>query len=333
MFCKFVTVLAAIACVTSVAGGALGATTFKIGTLAPPDSPWGREFKRWAKDVSDDTNGELRLDFQWNGQAGDEVLMIQKMRTGQIDGAAVSALGLAQTGVTDVLIFNAPGIFTSWAQLDTVRDAMKDDLSRQFEAKGFTVLGWGDAGAAKMMTVGFEVHKPTDLQGKGVFFSTGDPIQPKFYTTIGGITPKLLTVNEILPGLASGAIDVLTVPPLVAEALQWASRITHIGTQTFSFYIGGLVVSSPRLQALAPNLRDSMARRAAEMSERLTRSIRTLDAKAYARLKASKSTYETSEPDRRAWADLFENVDRQLRGTIVTPAFFDRVMQLAGTSN
>ena len=57
---------------------ARASTTLKIGTLAPQDSPWGKKFKRWAKDVSADTNAELNLDFQWNGQAGDEVLMVQK---------------------------------------------------------------------------------------------------------------------------------------------------------------------------------------------------------------------------------------------------------------
>src|SRR5580698_4505915 len=140
---------------------ARAATTLKIGTLAPQDSPWGREFKKWASDVSTDTNGELTLDFQWNGQAGDEVLMVQKIRSGQLDGAAVTAVGLGQTGVTDVLMFQMPGLFSTWSKLDLARDATKDELERQFESKGFTVLGWGDVGAAKTMSVGFEVHRPT----------------------------------------------------------------------------------------------------------------------------------------------------------------------------
>src|SRR5580704_10434926 len=92
----------ALATLSLGAADAHAATTLKFGTLAPGDSAWGKEFKKWAKDVSDDTNGELILDFQWNGQAGDETLMVQKIRTGQLDAAAVSALGLAATGVTDI---------------------------------------------------------------------------------------------------------------------------------------------------------------------------------------------------------------------------------------
>src|SRR6516162_2225221 len=110
MFRKLWTIATTVAIALGIAGGAQAATTLKFGTLAPGDSAWGKEFKRWAKDVSDDTNGELTLDFQWNGQAGDEVLMVQKMRSGQLDGAAVTAVGLAQTGVTDDLVFKMPGL-------------------------------------------------------------------------------------------------------------------------------------------------------------------------------------------------------------------------------
>ena len=170
---KLLTALATAAVALGLAASADAATTLKIGTLAPGDSAWGKEFKKWAKEVSDDTNGELQLDFQWNGQAGDEVLMVQKMRSGQLDGAAVTAIGLAQTGVTDVLLFQMPGLFANWGKLDAARNAMKADFDQQFQAKGFTILGWGDVGAAKTMSIGFEVHHPTDLQGKGCFFLAG----------------------------------------------------------------------------------------------------------------------------------------------------------------
>ena len=78
MFRKFVTMFAAATFVTGIADVAGATTVLKIGTLAPQESSWGKEFRRLAKDVSDDTNGELQLDFQWNGQAGDENLMVQR---------------------------------------------------------------------------------------------------------------------------------------------------------------------------------------------------------------------------------------------------------------
>jgi TRAP-type C4-dicarboxylate transport system substrate-binding protein len=313
----------------SLAGTARAATTLKIGTLAPQESPWGREFKKWASDVSSDTNGELTLDFQWNGQAGDEVLMVQKIRSGQLDGAAVTAVGLGQTGVTDVLAFQMPGLFANWGKLDAARDALKADFDTQFQQKGFTVLGWGDVGAAKIMSVGFEVHRPADLQGKACYFLAGDPIGPKFFEGIGNITPKQVTVNEILPNLTSGSITVLIAPPLAAEQLQWASRVTNMSSVTFGFGIGAIVVSSSRMQGLPQNLRDALSGRGHESAERLTKSIRNLDAQSFARLKTAKGFYDPTDAEKSEWRDLFARVRGQLRGSVFTPALFDKVTQLA----
>jgi TRAP-type C4-dicarboxylate transport system substrate-binding protein len=322
--------LLVVALVASCSSVADAATIVKIGTLAPADSLWAREFKKLAAAISSDTGGELQLDFQWNGQAGDEALMVQKIRTGQLDAAAVTALGLAQTGVQDILLFDLPGLFTSWEKLDAARDALKDEFTRLFAAKGFDVLGWGDVGALKTMTVGFEVHHPTDLRGKGVFFLQGDPIQPRVYAAIGGITPRQLSLAEILPNLEGGTIGVLVAPPLAAEQLQWTSRITHISTETLAYGIGAFIASSARMQSLPPRLKEVIERRGRESSERLNKMVRNLDAQAYARLKASKTAYSPSDADRSEWKDLFVKVAAQLRGSVFTPAMFDRVVQLAG---
>src|SRR5580704_13185554 len=124
---KHLCAFAAVGLTLAFAGPAHAVNTLKIGTLAPQHSPWGNEFRKWANIVSTDTNGEVQLDFQWNGQAGDEVLMVQKMRSGQLDGAAITAVGLSQTGVTDVLLFQMPGLFANWGKLDSARNALKDE--------------------------------------------------------------------------------------------------------------------------------------------------------------------------------------------------------------
>lgn len=310
----------------AVPEAAHAAVTLKIATLAPQESPWGRELRKLAAAVSDDTGGDVALDFSWNGQAGDEKLMVEKIRSGQIDAAAVTAVGLAQTGVMDVLAFQLPGMFQSWAQLDRARAAVKDDLERKFAAKGFTVAGWGDVGAAKTMSIGFEVRTPRDLQGKGVFTLAGDPIGPALFSTLGGMTPRALAVPEILTHLGVD-VNVMTVPPLVAEQLQWASRITHINTATAGFAISAFLVSSARLQSLTEAQRRVLQTRGAETNERLSHSIRNLDAQAFARLKATKVAYEPTEDEKNQWRPVFEGVAKQLCGPVFDAAFCKRLWE------
>jgi len=317
-------VMLAASAVLLCAARADAGVTLKIATLAPQDSVWGREFKKLAADVATDTGGDVTLDFSWNGQAGDEKLMIEKIRSGQLDAAAVTALGLAQTGVMNVLAFELPGLFQTWAQLDRARDAVKADLERDFEAKGFTVVGWGDVGAAKTMSIGFEVRTPADLRGKGVFAIAGDPIGPALFSSLGGVTPRMLAVPEILPHLGAD-VNVITVPPLVAEQLQWASRITHINTATAGFAIGAFLVSTARLRSLTDAQRGPMMARGQAVNERLSHLIRNLDAQAFARMKATKSAYEPTEDEKKQWKPVFEGVGKQLCGPVFDAAFCKRL--------
>jgi TRAP-type C4-dicarboxylate transport system substrate-binding protein len=326
---KAFVVLTSLLLLAGAERAAQATTTIKIATLAPAGSSWAKQFIKMANDVSADTNGELQIDYQWNGAAGDEVVMVQKIRTWQLDAAAVSMLGLAQTGVNDVLLFELPGLFTSWQKLDEARDALKPELDRMFESKGFTVLGWGDVGAAKTMTVGFEVHHPSDLRGKGTFFFSGDPIQPRVYQAIGGITPRQMSFPELLPNLQSGAVNVIVAPPLVAEQLQWTSRVTHISTETLAFAIGATIASSQRMRALPEKYKEVLAARGRELTERLNGTIRRLDAQAFERMKATKVVYGPTDEDRREWRDVFIKVSTQLRGTVFTPALFDKVVKIA----
>jgi TRAP-type C4-dicarboxylate transport system substrate-binding protein len=257
------------------------------------------------------------------------VLMVQKIRTGQLDAAAVTTLGLAQTGVTDILLFDLPGLFTSWAKLDVARDALKDEYNKLFEERGFTILGWGDLGVLRTMSVGFEVHHPSDLRGKGIPFFPGDPIQPKVFAAIGGITPRQVSLAEILPGLQNGQVNVLVAPALAAEQLQWAASITHISTEPLGFAIGAFLASSARMASLSPEFKAVLARRGMEASARLNSTVREMDNQAFERMKVAKIAYAPTESDRNEWKDIFIKVSTQLRGTVFNPSLFDRVVKLA----
>lgn len=129
--------------------------TLKVGTLAPEKSPWGQVMTTWQKVLEKKSNGAVKLQFFWNGQQGDEKAMVEKIRTGQLDSAAITATGLSNIN-KDVLALQMPGIFSDWSKLDAARDKVRPKLDAKFEANGFKILGWGDVGQAKMMTKGFK---------------------------------------------------------------------------------------------------------------------------------------------------------------------------------
>jgi TRAP-type C4-dicarboxylate transport system substrate-binding protein len=118
--------------------------TIKVGTLFPKSSPWGKVCETWIKAVNEKSGGKLELQFFYNGQQGDEAAMVGKIKSGQLDGAALTGAGLGKVYLP-ILALQMP-LFKSWARLDKARAAMASDLEKGAAAAGFFLAGtWGSA--------------------------------------------------------------------------------------------------------------------------------------------------------------------------------------------
>src|SRR5215468_8746645 len=91
--------------------------TLKLGSLAPRESPWGQILRVWAKAVKEKTQGAVALDFYWNATQGDEAAQMGQVKSGQLDGAVVTAVGLGSID-HDVNVLQIPGLIGDWATLD-----------------------------------------------------------------------------------------------------------------------------------------------------------------------------------------------------------------------
>jgi TRAP-type C4-dicarboxylate transport system substrate-binding protein len=250
------------------------------------------------------------------------------MKSGQLDGAAITATGLAQI-YKHVLVLQLPGLFPTWEKLDKARNFMKPSFDPEFEKQGFTVLGWGDVGIAHMMTKGFEVRVPNDLKHKNTFFFAGDPIEPMVYSLIGEVTPKEITVPEVLPALTNNTINVVNAPALAAEQLQWASRLDHINLSPSGIGIGALIFSSAKLKSLPADAKAALLETGKVAGEALTGRIRREDAAAFGRLKSRMAAYEPTADEQAQWQKIFEDARQRLKGSYFTPDVFDVAVQQA----
>ncbi len=312
----------------SLAHEAQAAEVIKIGTLAPAASPWGQVFKVWAKAVSEKSAGRLELQIFFNGQQGDEAAMVGKMKAGQLDGAAVSAVGLSKI-YKPILALQMPGLFSSWAKLDAARSAMKGEFEKGTKDAGFLLLGWGDIGATRLLSKGFQVKNPEDIKGKKPFLWRDDAIQPVLYQIIGGVTPVPLNVPEVLPSLNTGAINIVYSPALVAEQLQWASKLDTLGSDTQSLTIGALVFSSKRIDALPGDLRTILQDTGKVAAEALTKRIRNEDDAAFNRLKGKMTVVTLSADEKAKWGGIYKQVRQRLGQGTFSPELIAKLEALA----
>jgi TRAP-type C4-dicarboxylate transport system substrate-binding protein len=304
------------------------ATVLKVGTLAPGESPWGQVFKVWKTGLEARSNGSLQLQFFWNAQQGDEAAMVGKIRTGQLDGAAITANGLGQI-YKQVLVLQMPGLFANWTKLDNARNQMKATFDTEFDKQGFKILGWGDVGRAHVMSKGFAVKTPADMKHKNTYYIAGDPVGPVMYSLIGDVTPKQVSVPEILPGLTNGTINVVVAPPLAAEQLQWAARLDNINTGVGGYGIGALVFSSAKIKSLPADAQALLIETGKLAGDALTVRIRREDDAAYARLIGRMTKTDPSTAEAAEWTKLFTDTRAKLRGTVFNAQVFDDAVKYA----
>jgi TRAP-type C4-dicarboxylate transport system substrate-binding protein len=307
MIRKLTAALLSASCVVGIANAAQaeGKSQIRIGTLAPKNSPWGKVFSTWAKAVDQKTSGGVEVQWLWNGTAGPESNMVGKIKSGQITGAAITAVGLSSIH-KPIVALQMPGAFKTWAELDRARDALRPQFDKAMNDEGFYVSGWGDVGIGRTMSKGFEVVKPDDLKGKVPGHITADLIGPKVYEVIGGITAKPADVTEFLPLLNTGAINVLTTPSVAAEQLQWASRLDHMNTGTVGFGVGATVLNEKELSKLPKEYREIMEDTGRAASKALTKIIRAEDDAAFERLKKKMTTHEMTQAERAVWEDVWK---------------------------
>jgi TRAP-type C4-dicarboxylate transport system substrate-binding protein len=305
--------LAVVASALTFAFGAdaSAAEVIKIGTLAPKASPWGQVFEVWAEAVAKKSGGKVELQFFYNGAQGDEGAMVGKMKAGQLDGASVRSVGLSKI-YKPVLALEMPGLFATWAKLDSARDALKGDFEKGIKDAGFTTVGWTDVGQNHLMSKGFAVKVPDDLKGKKPFMWRDDLAQPVLFQVMGGVTPVALNVPEVLPQLNTGAVNVVEAPALWAEQLQWSSKLDNVVDQTWSIAVGGIVLSSKRIDALPADLRGIVLETGKIAASALTKRIRSEDAAAYGRIKGKMTVVTLSADEQSKWTTLFKQVRLRL---------------------
>jgi len=312
----------------TVSDDASAGEVIKMGTLAPKASPWGQVFTVWEKAVKEKSGGNLELQFFYNGQQGDEAAMIGKMKAGQLDGAAVTGVGLSKV-YKPIVALQMPGLFRTWAKLDSARDTMKGEFEKGCEDAGFRILGWGDVGQAHVMSKGFAIRSPEDIKGKKPYMWRDDIIAPVLYQVIGGVTPVPLNVPEVLPNLNTGAINVVTAPALAAEQLQWSSRLDTIVSDVAGSAIGAVILSSKRVDALPGDMRSILTDTGKVAAAALTKRIRSEDDAAFGRLKGKMTVVDLSADDKSKWDGIFKQVRQRLGQGTFDPALVTKLEGLA----
>ena len=287
----------------------------KLGTLAPKQSSWGKVFESWKRTVKKDTEGKCEIDWSYGK---DEASMIADMKSGNLHGGALTATGLSKI-YGGVVALQMPGLVSTWAQLDTVRNGTKGTFDKAFHDAGYKILGWGDVGIGHVMFRKSgdkpDIRTPEQLKQYHPFSIEGDDMGAFFLTAVGHSSTKKLSVPNILlniQGRSADSVDVITTPAIAAEQLQWSAHVTHVVDMPVGFGIGGLVMAEAAFKAIPEACRAKFAESGKAAGEVLTATIRGVDDAAWTSLKGTKTVITLTAAEKEAWQEKFKIVRNRM---------------------
>ncbi len=238
-------VLTAMAMVSTAS---LAETQIKIATLAPQNSSWANEFRTGAKEIEQRTDGRVKLKFYWGGAQGTESKVLQKIKIGQLHGGTFSPTDF-QDRYPDVNIYGLPFFFESHDEVDYVRKRIDAKLQKGFRDLGFHTYGFAGGGFAYILS-NQPVRSQADLKGKKVWLPEGDLISYEAMKALQ-LSPVPLPVTDVLTGLQTGLIDIVAIPPVVALALQWHTKVKYVTQIPVLFAMGFLAIDERALRRVA----------------------------------------------------------------------------------
>jgi TRAP-type transport system periplasmic protein len=222
---------------------------FRIATLAPSGSPWMEVLDKAANETKQKTSGRVTLKYFEGGQQGDERDFVRKIGLGQLDGAAVTAVGLSMIDES-IRVLELPMMFESAEEFDYVADKLWPYFQKKFEAKGFRLNDRGEVGWIYFLSKG-KVEKLADLRGQKLWLWGDDRLVGSVFKKLG-LNGVPLGVPEVDAALTSGKIDACYGSPVAAVALQWYSKVKYMTSMPMSFAMGANVISLKAYKKLSP---------------------------------------------------------------------------------
>jgi TRAP-type C4-dicarboxylate transport system substrate-binding protein len=256
--------------------------TFKIATLAPEGSAWMVAFHEWAKNLELHTQGKVRVKFFAGGTAGDERDAVRKMRLGQLNGAAVTAIGLGLIN-SEVRVLELPMLINSYDELDYVRNKLDPELRKKFEDKGYVLLAWGDVGPVHIFS-NKPIRSKADLSQVKLWAWVDDALVRELFHQLG-VNGVPLGVPDVLPSLQTGLINACYGSPLSTLALQWYTKVKYMTSLHISQAIGATVITKKEWQKLTPEQQKIVMADSHTFQVKLLKTLRTENEKALTSMK------------------------------------------------
>jgi TRAP-type transport system periplasmic protein len=204
-------------------------TVVKIATMMPRTGEAARAMQEFLKKLDQRTGSHVTARIYWSGVAGDDEIVLRKMRAGQIDSTYLG-LEIIRNFVPQAMVLGAPQTYTTYEQVDAVRKALTPEFNETAYRNGFVILNWIDAGMVRIFSQK-PIKRLQDFKQMRPWVYDRSPLLKEFYRMIGcaGVPVKLI---DVYSALQIGLIDVIWGSAFTTTLMNWHGKMKYVSEPT-----------------------------------------------------------------------------------------------------
>lgn len=225
--------------------------TISIAHDNHPGDPLTEACNYWAEILSERSNGSMELKTYPSGQLGSKNDLIDQMYAGEAIMVVVNPPFVADRGVPDMGILQAPYLIENWSDFDKLKEnPWWTEQLEKMRGIGMQVVAdnW-QYGVRHTLTVK-PVSKPEDLKGMKVR-TQSSTIHVEGFACMGA-TPTPMTLSEVYTSLQQGVIDGLENPISVLYSGKFQEVAKHLVLDGHIFDLSMIVISNEVFDNLSP---------------------------------------------------------------------------------
>jgi TRAP-type C4-dicarboxylate transport system substrate-binding protein len=236
-----------------------GPVTLRFATVAPDGSPWARELKAVARNIEDSTNGQLKIRWYFNGVAGDESEMGQRLLKGQLDGLASGQF--CERVAPSLRIMRVPGLFQDREEAADVASRLQSTVEAEAHQAGVVLPASVGMGPDLIFTR-VPVHSMDELRKLKLWRWANDEVGNTASRDMG-LQIVALPLAEAGHAFDVGQIDGFIAIPAAALAFQWSSRAKYVIDLRGNTYVWGCIIIEGKSFSRLPVAHQAVLREAA----------------------------------------------------------------------
>jgi len=299
--------------------------TIKMATLVPTNTSWFLVLKEVADQWNKLSNGRVKVILYGGGTKGDDPEVVQAMRLGELQGAVLASVGIAEIE-RSVYAVSIPMAYDSYEEAYAVLDKMRPRLEAAMEAKGFVVLNWADGGWIQFFSTS-RVAVPDDLKKLTLFQWNGDPKSLEIWKT-AGFNVRPAAVTDLPTGLSTGLFQACTLSPQVSFIGRYYEKAKFMTDLRWALLLGATVIKKDTWAKVPADIKPALLKAMQDAGSKLQASIREDGEKDIVAMKgAGLTVVPVDAKAMELWRKVAESAYPKIRGDFVPADAFDEAMK------